>query len=431
MTWNQERRPVRRRTSWGPTAAIIGALAVVGAALLIVPGIVAPQPTSTPTIPVASPTSALPSVAVSPYRSVRWELTPMAVTGDEQVVPKLLRVGDRLVLIGDRRTAVGLWYSDDRGSAWTAAAIVGIERPEDAARLHLSGAGSSGDRVLVSGGWSKEDGIVLRSFLLLSDDAGTNWREIPLPAQLADTEFQPILGVERGFLAFGFGLAGGTGGWWESTDGISWAPASVSGLAAFTPFSGALAAGGSGYAAASSLQSGSTNAPAIWWSEDGHNWSSVLDLDQSAFGYVVSLQGAATGFAAAGQTWTDPGRDPSSGLGTLWRSADGRHWSRLILTDEVGRQAYVTAVGDAGTIVELSEAPDSAVRNRQIAFVPTGSDQLSWVDLPVDVYAMVAIGDQFVGVTLCPPQLECTVPYLLIGTPSESPDTPPLALPGP
>ena len=316
------------------------------------------------------------------------------------------------------------WYATDPAGAWSTSTIGPLTPPQEGAEIRLGRFAQAGDRLLVGGEWLRPEPLeILSAVLLLSDDRGASWRQVPQPPQLLRTTFDLLLGGDMGFLAYGTDSTANTSGWWDSADGIIWAPATVSGLSSFGPPPWDGAVGPSGTVTVGYRSVGTASVPAAWLSADGHDWELTLE-GEAAFGGIQSVAGSALGYAACGSTYADRSGDPAAGVATLWRSADGRSWTAMGLSEEAGTGAACLAMSADGTLVSVygpfSETGPSAVHH---AFIPNGSDQMSPFEMP-GISSVVARGSQFVGLLHCREVDPCIGTYILVGTPTEDPQAP-------
>lgn len=427
MSWPTAPSSRRRRSSWWSTLAIIGGLAVIAAAMLIIPPLLAPPE---PTPPPTRTDSAAPSVALSPYRSVAWRIVPLNGLPEDARINGLVETSGRVFAVDAGGETFRAWYSDDVGEHWTAVTAPDLDPPAEGAILHAGLMAADEDRIVASGGWfDASQTQPLGNFVLVSEDHGSTWRFIPQPAQLRNTEFTLLLGIGRGFLAYGVDILAGSSGWWQSADGNTWAPASVSGLSTFSPPQLAVSAP-QGLVAVGTMGSGRSTHPAAWFSENGQTWELTLD-EPARFGQVGIAAAGAAGYAIAGSRWDSAASAPVYGIATVWRSVDGRSWTAVDISGEVGWVAAGLATNAAGTLAIVINVSDTIAGTGvpRAVFLPAGSEATSAVEIP-SFASMVAVGDRFLGVGYCPPDSGCAVHYVLVGTPSEAADSAPPQLPG-
>jgi len=426
MSWPTAPPPSRRRSSWWSTGVILAALAAVAAAMLIVPPLLAPPESSTsqPATPSGGP-----SVALSPYRSVAWEIKPFAADAPDTGIASLIVVGDRIVAVGTGAVDFLAWISDDAGDRWSRVPTPDLTAPVEGAILRPARVAADGDRIVAAGmWWNPVRPEPLAAFLLVSDDRGGSWRQIVQPPQLLMTDFSVLIGTSQGFLAYGSDSQRGTSGWWDSADGNGWAPTPVSGFPGGPPRDAIN--GPAGLVAVGELGAGTSTRPAAWFSPDGHDWERTLD-EPTSLGVIDAAAGSATGYTLAGRTWDDPTSAELFGTATVWRSSDGHAWTATKVSEEPGWGVVGVAANDAGAVVmtvNLSEIRAGRFAPRAV-FLPTGADATSAIDMPLGA-AMVAIGDRFVGVGTCVGNAVCSGPYVVIGTPSESTNAPAPTIPG-
>ncbi len=410
---------------WGPTALLIGGLAVVGLALLIVPGWIVPAPTPAPGPASGSPHASV-SFPPSAYRSIDWQVAGLGAGSDGASVLGFTLAGERLVAIGSRDFEPLAWWSDDGGSTWTAAPSMTAPAPapvEGAVALPLSLA-ASGSRVAVAGVWldPKTRGS-LGPMVWVSPD-GSSWQAYDLSATMPDVVLGSLTGTADGFYAAGWLSASGAPGWWQSFEGIVWGPVDVTGLVGLSMTPPAvlwtpdliLAASGSGGPASAR--------PAVWAADQGLEFAQVF-TDQETWGSIRALAQADYGFVAAGQVQDNPG-DTATGHLAVWISATGRDWQRLAVDTPVGTRATAVAANTAGALVI---GTSTAAQTAEAWFLPGGAGVPSVVRLPFGARSVVALPDRFVVLGVCPPEDACTGPMVAIGRPSQAAEAPTPTLP--
>jgi hypothetical protein len=399
---------------------------VVAAAMLIVPPLLAPRDEDAS---ASSTPAARPSTALSPFRSVAWEIRPFPMDAPDAGIATLVVIGDRILAVGTGAAEFLAWTSDDAGDRWAPVEATNLVPPTEGAILRPDRVAVDGDRLVAAGmWWNPIRPEPLAAFLLVSDDRGGTWRQIAQPPQLLMTDFSVLIGTGQGFLAYGSDSQRGTSGWWDSGDGNGWAPTSVSGFPGGPPRDAV--SGPAGLVAVGELGTGTTSRPAAWFSPDGHGWELTLD-EPAPLGTIEAAAGSSPGYTIAGRTWDDPTSAELFGTATVWRSPDGRAWSATPISEEPGWGVIGVAATEAGavvTIVNLSEILAGRFAPRAV-FLPTGAGATSAIDLPLGA-AMVGIEGRFVGVGTCGVQATCSGSYLLIGTPSESTNAPGPTIPG-
>lgn len=407
--------PADSQPAWRRTPAIIGGLAVLAAALLVIPGVVLAPPRET------SPSqSALVSFPPTDYRSVAWQVAPVGAGSDGAVLSQLLVGDDRLIAIGAEGDAPGAWWSDDGGASWTRGSMeAGTSPPAEGAVAVPRAAAASGGLLVASGLWLEPATSSILGPVVWTSQDGIAWEFHDLAdAMPAGATLDRIVGTAGGFYAIGHASDVEPLGWWSSPDGLAWSAISATGLPPLAMLPPAVAWSEEVVLAGNGHGGGHLSRPGIWAAP---NWSlgfeEVYD-DEAEFGWVAALAGAEYGFVAAGQT-VEEADDPSASHIAAWISANGRSWQSLSFESPVGSGAAALAANDAGAVIISWPQPGAA---SDAWFLPGGASDPVVARIPFAVQGIVAIDDRFVAFGGCEVNEGCTGPMIAIGTPTEEPD---------
>lgn len=351
-----------------------------------------------------------PSSTPSPTATdLRWSVEPF-LPGTEAVPIAIAEVGGRLIVTGNDRDGPAAWYSDDDGATWVRASI------EDDGEGRLRGLGSvvGNEERLLSLGWVYLGGGAdanRRSVLWASTDLGATWEQIQ--GQSVPPRIHDLVVGGPGFVAVGNANPSNSGlpdidpphaGIWVSVDGIGWKPIpdeasfQLSRMNEISVRDGLLVAAGS-------YRVGADDRPAIWRSSDGRQWSRV-ELSTSP-GSAQSIAGGPDGFVAVGSS-TAGGQ-----MATAWASPDGTSWTAEILDTMVGRFATEVAMNDVGFVA----TGHSWTEISGFAWVFDVGGVIQQQEIGAVVWDLVGMRDQFVGVGDCGPTAYCFSNYLIIGRP--------------
>lgn len=110
----------------------------------------------------------------------------------------------------------------------------------------------------------------------------------------------------------------GAAGAWYSLDGQTWQPADDLPDAEYAAID-AVSAGPGGLVGVGFDDSGDTSVPAVWRTTDGRSWTRVDDADLDR-GQMAAVAGGADGYVAIGSDFDD-------GTSLVWTSSDGADWS--------------------------------------------------------------------------------------------------------
>lgn len=414
----------RSTAGWTSTALVIGGLAVLGLALLIVPGWIAPAPTPQP-LPSTS-ASAEVSFPPSPYRSIEWQVVTMGADWDGAQVNSLVEADGRLVAVGSRDGQPLAWWSDDGGATWTGRSMVAPQPvPAEGAAVAPRVVAASGSRVVAAGFWLNADGSAILGPAVWVSPDGRFWEAHDLSGAMPGATLDAIVGTSDGFYAVGHASDSQPFGWWRSGDGVSWELLDVGGLPSLAVLPPAVAwrpdvtlvAGGHG--------GGRMARPGIWAADPLPTFGGTLEFeetfdDEETWGWITALADADYGFVAVGQT-VDAADDPTLSHLGAWISADGRSWHQLAIDSPVGTGASaVAANGSGAAILGRSEL----ARSTEAWFLPGGAGAASAVRLPFTAMSIAALPDRFLVVGGCPPEDGCAGPMVAIGHATEDADPP-------
>ena len=409
---------------------MIGALVLLGAALLVVPGMLTGSPETTPrssSAPTVTPEPATPTSAAtlgpSGYTSVSWSTVLLGDGGGE--AHDAVAFGDRIVVVGEDATGPMAWTSNDGGETWSSDSLPADLPPVADATASAQAVAVIGDRLAVAGRWL--GGQTAPPILWLSDDRGASWRDASTEVHMLNgsvttgTEFtlvpRSLVSGTPGLLTYALDTRrGGTDGLWISPDGMAWTQLPGTGLPFLAGANLQLGAGPDGFVAAGSHAHELGLSPAAWVSADGIGWSVGMD-DPQVLGAILQADGGPAGYAATGQTFRDARSAAASelGLATLWRSADGNAWESLLLAG-IGTLPVGMAMNGAGTLVAVR--PPSSDGPAAIVFVANGSSTVTSVDPPFGPGLLASIGDQFLAAGGCGPNADCQGTLVSIGTPT-------------
>jgi hypothetical protein len=259
-----------------------------------------------------------------------------------------------LVAVGGMGASRTSWTSVD-GLAWTAhpdafpAAPDGSTPDEDTVRIT--------DVVARGGGWlavGRRDPACTvdcdtnpsRAYVWRSDD-GAHWVRVTDQKALAGGGMDSVATGTDGFVAAG--IASGHAAIWTSPDGVAWsrvpddeifhAPTS-SGL--IVDATGVVERDGTIVVIGSALGQDASTARA-WWSTDGRSWAKA-SVEDAADGQLSDVTITPKGFLATG--WSAGCR------GGIWASGDGRSW-QCDLSD-AGTDGFIPAVAASSGGVEIA-----------------------------------------------------------------------------
>ena len=401
---------------------MIAALALVAAALLILPPRLAPEPSASVPgrstgAPTDAPTPALsvepaPSVALSPYRSVTWSLAPF-VDADADI-RAAFAAGTHVVAVGVSGAQVPTaWSSADGGASWQTAVLPIGTPPVDGASAVVGPVAGWGDQVLAVGPWiDPATSLVSGRFALLSEDGGVTWEKRELaPAEL---QLQSVAATANGFVGIGLNLIDGISGLWGSDDGATWMPLDPVGL----PDDAArglapLAGGPDGLLLAGATGDGrQDNHPAAWFSADGRTWQLTYE-DPAASGRILQLLGGERGYLGLGQSFGVV----QGGVPAIWYSPDGRSWTSREFFDLPGLQIGSAAFNSAG-VVMTAESLTAGVTTT-IRFLRGGSEDESDAEVAIVRPWLVGLADHYVAIGTCPEGSDCHGLIVAIGQPTE------------
>lgn len=262
-----------------------------------------------------------------------------------------LKVSGGYVMPGPR---AAVWSSVD-GLRWTRAA--GLQ----------AGDGSLVEDVAATGQRFAAVGSEGRNAAVWSSVDGAQWRPVPgSAAALADAHMTTVVAFGTGFVAAGYASTenGTRAVFWRSGEGLQWerlpgerAPGWVKGIAARP--SGLVAVGTSGER--------DRGPAAVWTSSNGSTWRRSPGLPQFKDGVMNAA-------AAYGEEWFVVGHDDGDQHAVVWRSSDGRDWSRL--TSET--------FGERGGRVEMRDIAASSDRLAAVGLRAFGDYDTATVWLSTD-----------------------------------------------
>lgn len=156
--------------------------------------------------------------------------------------------------------------------------------------------------------------------------------------------------------------------------------------------------------AAGAWREGEDDRPAIWRSSDGRRWSRV-DLS-SAHGAIESLAAGPEGFVAVGS---------ADQLATAWRSADGETWTAETIDPTTGVAATGVAANRLGFVAfgvstQIIDIPGF------VWFAAAGGPPLAQ-EIGTDLRDVTAMGDGFAGVGGCQAWGDCFSDYVVFARP--------------
>jgi hypothetical protein len=315
--------------------------------------------------------------------------------------PGFLAAGaDGLVAVGVREGPVTAWTSSD-GATWTRTATRGLDTPVDMNDI------SSGGPGFIATGRPGTDGAHGAPLMWTSED-GVSWNQLPPDPAFGSTCSQT---TELPCAAAGWISAiapGGPGvvavgspmGAWYSSDGSTWARASVppvppevsTGDNGYTPaidlddvagYRGRLVAMGS--AGLRNDPNGNHPVVVVWTSRDGRSWTDV-PTPAGVFppgSRIFHLAAGPDGFVAIGDITTG-----EVSTQAIWSSPDGRDWQLQRLASD-GVVLSSVAAGDGGFVAvgaTMACYDVAALRRRDCAsreaVVMTSVDGETWVRVP-------------------------------------------------
>lgn len=376
-------------------------------------------------------------VGNGPVTSLTWTTRPF-VEGARVV--DLRPVGTRLIATGGMAAADGsspdepaAWYSDDGGVTWAASSVEDhsggpagaphwlarvVEHDGRLLALDAYTFGQASD--LSSGGSTQAD---VSTAVWSSDDHGRSWTlATPVPGSVSAI----AAGPER-IIALGTG-EGGVAVGWQSSDGTSWQPLPLGGMAEQAHVTD-VAYDGSGFVAVGSVsaQDGDTpdaRAPAAWRSADGQTWT-VTQL--APMGSANAVYADSSSIVAAGGI--SAGGQELSGTAVIWRPS-GAAWTTQSLPPSSPSGA-ATATGivanDLGALARVQRNGGRGLQiGQELWFTPTteGSEPKEQ-GLDIQVSALASLPDRFVVISNCGKTLSPCAPSVSIGTGVRSPSSSP------
>ena len=330
-----------------------------------------------------------------------------------------LAVGERqAVLVGETAGIsspdAGFWVSDD-GSSWRRVATGGLGFTGPGDQI-VRGVTATADGFVAVGADTQGTGVQAATVWTSSD--GSDWVRRPPSDQMTQSEHQANSGGITANAVAGRGPVVAAGGRftqvWASADGRQWTRENLPRSLVEDPGAvGPLATDGSRVV----LATVDIPRPHLWL-RDGGTWTEV---DGSAFASTIdSLSPRA--IATAGHTLLALGADfdetkpeDARTSTTIWRSTDGRVWTRLPDTTQAFGKAKVEAVttwpGGFAAVGTVEDTPGHGV-----AAAWTSRDGTSWERAPRDQPAFdLADGTDAISVTAGGPGLVAVGFSYLIG----------------
>lgn len=406
----------RHNQAWGATLALIGAICLVGAALLIVPGLIARPSDRGPNGQDVTQVAAVsfPPIGV---KSVEWSIHTIDPTLGDAVATDIVVVGDRLVAIGSRNGRPLAWWSDDGGASWTLTTSMAAPSspPTEGALLTPRSAATWGPRVVVAGIWTDPNTAEALGAVVWVSSDGRNWKASDLTDALPGVTLDEIVGTSAGFYATGHASRAVPSGWWSSPDGLWWVPLEIGGLPNLATLPPAIAWKGDLLVVAGGYGTGPDPHPGVWAADKGLEFKLVFD-DEQKMGLITGVATARYGFVAAGQT-VDDSEDQGQSRLAAWISADGRAWQDLGLETPSGTTSMGVAANISGAVI-VGWSLDA--QSQDLWFLPGGSGTPSVVRFPFFVLDIVGTPDTFVALGGCSAEDGCSGPMVAIGRASES-----------
>jgi photosystem II stability/assembly factor-like uncharacterized protein len=251
-----------------------------------------------------------------------WRRIPNLPAPDSSDIDAAVAVGSTLLAVGSAGGSAAVWRTDDGGRTW---ALTTPTAPPAGSTERLT-AIAAVDGGYVAAGYT-QDALAVRTASFWRSTDGSTWTRVAAPVETA-TEVTGLAG--SGGVVMAVGISGnerrGTAAAWRSTDGgSSWTRLSSADLSDGRML--AVAAGSGGFAAVG--ENVDQTAAAAWISTDGSTWSAVPDQDAFANGglqMVVEAVAADPGGGFVADGWRS---DAGNGSAVVWRSPDGRTWTRL------------------------------------------------------------------------------------------------------
>ncbi len=357
---------------------VVAAIAILGreGSVGVPPPSVYPavSPSASPSAPAAGEVSpsanpSVPAPSVPPVSSAAWSsLDFRALSGVPVISSVVAWSGGYVAIAGATSSALLTAWTSVDGRTWTAlpAATFGLDDPSG--NTFVVGGSTCGSGVVVvaedaSGTgtlWTSTDGSTwrheampggklsqVRQGLIAGTSTGaviasetgpavavtmdcTTWRKVSLPGP-STTQVTAVAAFGTGYVALDASSQAPASQprAWSSSDGATWAPATVQ-AAPGHDFSQVWT--GAGGLIAESHFGGTPGLDALWSSADGRAWRINAGLDP--LGQITSGEGQGdpagvlTGDGTRFVAWGSPS-DDLAGAAEYWTSSDGVHWTRL------------------------------------------------------------------------------------------------------
>lgn len=401
------RPPVRGRRPGFPVA-LPAAVTLAAGLLLAILGsqwlaVIRPPGSNDPTASGDASATPIPSTPAAVIE-LRWSVD--AFLSESGANPgAITEVGGRLLVTGSDVDGPAAWYSDDRGTTWQRASILGTD---DEQRPMALGMVAGEPARLLSLGWLNvgANDADRRPVLWASTDLGTTWervRDEAVPLGILD-----LAAGGPGLVAVGDETPIEAGGAevWLSSDGQSWERVPDQDAFQRSRVNAIAERDGVMVAVGSRLVDGN-DVPAAWRSSDGRQWSRV-DLSP--------LVGAIEDVAAGPEGFVGVGSSTDGELhATAWHSADGETWAMQTLDETAGGVATGVAVNRLG-FVAIGTSSISVDAPGFVWFAPVGGTA-SEQDIGAQVLDLIASGDRFIGIGGCGPLADCQNPFLIRARP--------------